>query len=113
MAKVSNGSFSLDKDVVGTRSLCRGNEILCRGNEILCRGNEIIMSWERDLMSWERDLISWERDNYVVGRRSYVVLCERDKYFFSHVPSVLPYIANARQKKHKRSTKDVPPWHGQ
>ena len=44
------------------------NEILCRGNEILCRGNEIIMSWERDLMLWERD-----------------------KYFFLHVPSVLPY----------------------
>ena len=26
-------------------------------------------------MLWERDLMSWERD----------------KYFFSHVPSVLPY----------------------
>ena len=28
-------------------------------------------------MSWERDLMSWERD----------------KYFFSHVPSVLPYVS--------------------
>ena len=47
------------------------------------------MSWERDLMSWERDLISWERDNYVVGTRSYVVGTRY--FFFSHVPSVLPY----------------------
>ena len=34
-------------------------------------------------MLWERDLKSWERD----------------KYFFSHVPSVLPYISDVDQDK--------------
>ena len=47
--------------------------------------------------------MSWERDYYVVGTRSYVVgtsreneiiiSWERAKYYFSHVPSVLPYIS--------------------
>ena len=33
-------------------------------------------------MLWERDLMSWERD----------------KYFFSHVPSVLPYVEEEMEK---------------